>query len=114
MVKSGSALLKESISIFMQTTPEGFDHGAFEEAVLSIPSVMGVGDIHTWSHAPGEHHLTCRIAVMVTDFCDCDRIVKAVEHICHTSFNIQHSTIQLVYDLADLEVDHIPLSRSML
>lgn len=30
MVKSGTSLLHDSISIFMQTAPEGFDYDAFE------------------------------------------------------------------------------------
>ena len=103
MVKSGSGLLRESISIFMQTAPEGFDYDEFESTVTSIPNVQGVGDIHVWCHAPGEHHLTCRVNVEITDFCDCDRIVKAVEELCRTKFNIQHCTIQLVYDSEILE-----------
>lgn len=102
MVKSGSELLRESIHIFMQSAPEGFDYNAFESEITSIPNVEAVGDIHVWSHAPSEHHLTCRVAVSITDFCDCDRIVKAVEEVCRTQFNIQHSTTQLVYDASDL------------
>jgi cobalt-zinc-cadmium efflux system protein len=98
MVKSGSGLLRESINIFMQSAPDGFDYDVFEQEISSIPNVSGVGDIHVWCHAPGEHHLTCRVNVEITDFCDCDRIVKAVEGLCRTNFNIQHCTIQLVYD----------------
>ena len=102
MAKSGLSLLRESIAIFMQTAPEGFDYDDFESAVTSIPNVEAIGDIHVWSHAPNEHHLTCRVAVEITEFCDGDRIVKAVEDLCHTRFNIQHSTIQLVYDPVDV------------
>jgi len=102
MVKSGLGLLRESIAIFMQSAPEGFDYQAFGDAVTSIPNVNGVGDIHVWSHMPGVHHLTCRVAVEIIDYCDCDRIVKSVEQLCRTRFNIGHCTIQLVYDTEDL------------
>lgn len=102
MVKSGTSLLRDSISIFMQTAPEGFDYDAFEEEVSSIPNVNGVGDIHVWCHAPGEYHLTCRVGVDITDFCDCDRITKQVESLCHAKFNIQHCTVQLVYDSKEI------------
>ncbi len=98
MTKSGLSLLRESISIFMQTAPEGFNYDEFESSVKAVPNVTAIGDIHVWSHAPNEHHLTCRVAVEITEFCDCDRIVKAVEGLCHTRFNIQHSTVQLVYN----------------
>ena len=105
MTKSGLALLRESIAIFMQTAPEGFDYDEFESSVRAIPNVTAIGDIHVWSHAPNEHHLTCRVAVEVTEFCDCDRIVKAVEDLCHTRFNIQHSTVQLVYNPSEVAPD---------
>jgi len=105
MTKSGLYLLRESISIFMQTAPEGFNYDEFESAVKATPNVTSIGDIHVWSHAPNEHHLTCRVAVEITEFCDCDRIVKAVEDLCRTRFNIQHSTIQLVYDPSDVAPD---------
>lgn len=105
MTKSGLSLLRESIAIFMQTAPEGFDYDEFESSVKAIPNVTAIGDIHVWSHAPNEHHLTCRVAVEITEFCDCDRIVKAVEDLCHTRFNIQHSTVQLVYNPSDVAPD---------
>lgn len=105
MTKSGLSLMRESIAIFMQTAPEGFSYDEFESAVKAIPNVTAIGDIHVWSHAPNEHHLTCRVAVEITEFCDCDRIVKAVEDLCRTRFNIQHSTVQLVYDSADVASD---------
>lgn len=102
MTRSGLTLLRESIAIFMQTAPEGFDYDEFESSVRAIPNVTAIGDIHVSSQAPNEHHLTCRVAVEITEFCDCDRIVKAVEDLCRNRFNIQHSTIQLVYDEADV------------
>lgn len=114
MTRSGLSLLRESISIFMQTAPEGFDYDEFESSVKAIPNVTAIGDIHVWSHAPNEHHLTCRVAVEITEFCDCDRIVKAVEDLCRTGFNIQHSTIQLVYNPADVASDcGAPSERSV-
>ena len=102
MVKSGTSLLRESVSIFMQTAPENFDYDAFEADVKSIPNVVDVGDIHVWCHAPGVHHLTCRVRVAVTELCDCDRIVKRVESLSKSSFDIQHSTVGLQYDESEL------------
>jgi len=105
MTKSGLSLLRESIAIFMQTAPEGFDYDEFESTVKAIPNVTAIGDIHVWSHSPNEHHLTCRVAVEITESCDCDRIVKAVEDLCRTRFNIQHSTVQLVYNPSEVAPD---------
>jgi len=54
---------------------------------------------------PERHHLTRRVAVEITEFCDGDRIVKAVEDLCRTRFNIQHSTVQLVYNPSEVAPD---------
>lgn len=104
MTKSGLSLLREATSVFMQTAPKSFKHEEFESAVKDIPNVTAIGDIHVWSHVPNEHHLTCRVAVEVTECCDCNRIVKSVEDLC-SRFDIQHSTIQLVYDPTDVPHD---------
>lgn len=103
MVASASGLLRESVSIFMQTAPRDFDYDRLEELARAIPSVKGLGDIHVWCHAPGEYHLTCRVNVETTNVCDCDRITKAVEALCCEDFNIQHCTIQLIYDVDELQ-----------
>lgn len=95
----------------MQTAPEGFDCDEFESSVKAICNLIAISDIHVWSRAPNEHHLTCHVAVEITEFCDCDRIVKVVEDLWHTRFNIQHSTIELVYEPGNVAPDCGTLSE---
>lgn len=102
MIHSGLGILKEAIRIFMQSTPNNFDFNAFESAIRSLDHVMDVGDIHVWSQSLQENHLTCKVNIEPKDACHCDAITRHVENICQTQFGIHHTTIQLVYDQANL------------
>ncbi len=97
MVKTGWGIFVEGMGYFLQSAPEGFNFDDFERAVKSVKGVSSVGDIHVWSQNTTEHHLTCKVTVIIDEVCDCDRIIAAIEIICRKQFGIQHTTIQPVY-----------------
>lgn len=97
MVKTGWSVFKEGMDYFLQSAPEDFDYGAFENAVKAVQGVKAVGDIHVWSMNSTEHHLTCKVTVKIEDVCDCEKIISRVEEICQKQFHIEHATIQPVY-----------------
>lgn len=103
MARTGWGIFREGMGYFLQSAPEGFDYEEFEKAVRAVKGVSSVGDVHVWSNSPTEHHLTCKVGIVVEDVCDCDRIIAEVERICAEKFHIHHTTIQPVYDQKMLE-----------
>ncbi len=103
MARTGWGIFREGMDYFLQSSPEGFDYEQFEKSVKAVPGVSSVGDIHVWSNSPTEHHLTCKVGIVVEDVCDCDRIIAEVERVCSEKFHIHHTTIQPVYDRKMLE-----------
>lgn len=102
MIKTGWGIFVEGMGYFLQSAPEGFDYDEFEKKVKAVKGVSSVGDIHVWSQSTTEHHLTCKVTITIDDVCDCDRIISAVESICH-EFRIKHTTIQPVYSSETLD-----------
>jgi cobalt-zinc-cadmium efflux system protein len=98
MVRSGWSLIKECMSIFMQTAPADFDYLAFEKAVGSIQNVTSVGDVHVWAQTPNEYHLTAKVCIASQDICSCEQIIQQVESVCKEQFGVSHTTIQLHYN----------------
>ena len=98
MVKSGWGIFKEGARLFLQSAPTDFPYDTFEKTVLAIKGVTSVGDIHVWSLTPREHHLTCKVTIKIENICDCERIVGDIERICSEQFDINHLTIQPVYN----------------
>lgn len=98
MAKTGWGIFKEGTNYFLQSAPADFDYDDFEADVMQIRGVKSVGDIHVWSQDPQEHHLTCKVQIIVEDVCDCEKIISEIGKLCMTKFNISHTTIQPVYD----------------
>lgn len=103
MARTGWGIFKEGMGYFMQSAPESFEYEEFERSVLAVKGVSSVGDIHVWSNSPTEHHLTCKVGIVVVDACDCERIIAELEKISTEKFHIEHTTIQPVYDQKTLD-----------
>ncbi|MEP2775396.1 MAG: cation diffusion facilitator family transporter [Luteolibacter sp.] len=58
--------LKKVMIVFLQTTPDSFDAGKFEETILGFPGVTGVHHVHVWS-LDGESHVLTAHVVMSGD-----------------------------------------------
>lgn len=58
--------LKKVMTVFLQTTPESFDAGDFEETILGFPGVTQVHHVHVWS-LDGESHVLTAHVVMSGD-----------------------------------------------
>ena len=58
--------LKKVMTVFLQTTPDSFDAGDFEETILGLPKVRGLHHVHVWS-LDGESHVLTAHVVMSGD-----------------------------------------------
>lgn len=68
--------LRKFFDVFLQRTPATFDLPAFENAVKSIPQVVGVHDTHSWSIDGEKHVLTTHIVVPTSTTADEAALIK--------------------------------------
>ena len=90
---SSWSLVKESVSVLMQSVPKGIQ---LEEVRLTIEAVDGVSkvhDLHIW--AVTSDIFTLSAHAVVTNGEDFHQVLNNIEDTLKERFNIEHTTIQL-------------------
>jgi len=91
---SAYTVLRSSFSILLESAPHGAGEDKIRKAVLSVPGVKGVHDVHVWR--------TCSEFVFAMMHVEMDNVelIKTrvlslkIEEKLHREFGITHSTIQ--------------------
>jgi len=85
-------ILKESMNILLEGVPEGVDLEKISQAILNIPGVTGMHDLHVWAITTGKPSLTAHIVVDLNS--DCEQTLLAVRQLLAAEFKITHTTLQ--------------------
>ena len=90
ILRSSGKVIKQTIGILMESTPEGIDPTAIEKALEGLPGVQEVHDLHVWS---ASHH---KIVLSVHLIADHSYDVLGEAHrLLESRFGIKHMTIQV-------------------
>ncbi|KAI9328040.1 cation efflux protein, partial [Zopfochytrium polystomum] len=91
------SLMGNSLMVLMEATPVHIDPTQVEAALLEIPFVEGVHDLHIWSltqsHVSMSVHLS--ISPLITTLDDYARILARAQQTLCDNFGIHHATIQI-------------------
>jgi len=93
-------LLRQSLSVVMESTPKDIDTDSIVNDLLNIEGVEQVHDIHIWNLTVGKPSMIAHITFNVdTDrepiLCSFERILYETQMIICSNYHIHHSTIQL-------------------
>ncbi|HEX7184804.1 MAG TPA: cation diffusion facilitator family transporter [Thermoanaerobaculia bacterium] len=90
---SSWGLLKETVGVLMEGAPRHIDVDEVRNALIGIPGVTEVHDLHVWTITSGMESLS--VHVVVEDEAGyCDMLVR-VRSALHDRFGIDHLTIQI-------------------
>lgn len=92
---AASGILRQSLRILMEATPEGVDMTALQQDLLAVPGVHGVHDLHVWSL---NSSLRCLTAHLLTDdisIHSAASIREQVRSMLQQRHGIGHATLQL-------------------
>jgi cobalt-zinc-cadmium efflux system protein len=94
ILRSALGVVRQSLHILLEGTPEDFDQAALEQALISaVPGVTGIHHVHVWSLAPERPLLT--LHVDVGDTSDYQRTLLAIKRVLSDDFGIHHATVQI-------------------
>jgi cobalt-zinc-cadmium efflux system protein len=85
-------LLRESMSILMESVPSHIDWQAVKTAMQNKPHIMGVHDLHIWTLSSGQIALS--VHVELDDLHNWQNQLQQLENLLSESFDIHHTTIQ--------------------
>jgi cobalt-zinc-cadmium efflux system protein len=88
-------ILKDSLNILLEGVPPGINTDAISEAILRVPGVSGLHDLHVWGVSTNRLLLTAHVARdTLPDITDTD-VLSAIHKLLNEQFQIAHCTIQL-------------------
>lgn len=87
------SLLRASVNILLEGVPEGIDLAKVQEALLTVPGVRSIHDLHVWALASGKVSLT--VHVVNESSVDAEtRILPKIRRRLAEQFAITHITVQ--------------------
>lgn len=92
---SAGKLVNEAVNILLEAVPAHIDVKKMQKAILELPNVLSMHDLHVWSVS---HKAVAMSAHIVTDSTDNNALLCSIGKIIQEDFGIKHSTIQLEHD----------------
>ncbi|MGH9449751.1 MAG: cation diffusion facilitator family transporter [Terriglobia bacterium] len=95
LLLSALGILRESANILLESLPQGVSVSEVASAMLDVPGVEEVHDVHIWSLNPHSHALACHIRILNMPTSESEIIIRRVQQALAARFRINHSTIQM-------------------
>ncbi|PSJ61203.1 cation diffusion facilitator family transporter [Pseudaminobacter soli (ex Li et al. 2025)] len=86
-------LLKESLHILLEGVPPGMVLSDVETAIIGVPGVASVHDLHLWAITQGKPSLTAH--AVLANGADPDVVRVAIEVTLQEKFELHHTTLQM-------------------
>lgn len=93
ILRSTWELLRETVNILMEGTPVHLSFQEVHDAMLGVPGVMSVNDLHLWSLASGFDALSAHVVVPEVEQTDAAR--RALRTLLCEQFGIEHTTLEV-------------------
>ena len=85
-------LLTQVIHILLEGTPPEIDISLLEKAILAIPGVISIHDLHVWTITSGLDAMTCHVVIAQSDG---TAALIAIRSVMKAQFNLDHVTVQI-------------------
>jgi cobalt-zinc-cadmium efflux system protein len=103
---SSFLLLRESTRILLEVSPQ--EPARIREAMLAVPHVADVHDLHVWTVGSGFPSLSAH--VLVDPGADCHAIRLELATMLRERFNLGHSTLQVEHAPAHASESQLPIA----
>lgn len=100
MLRSSFFLLKETGRVFLEASPAELDPDAVGRALVQVPGVVEVHDLHVWEVTSGFPALSAH--VLVARDADCHAARRALERVLRERFDLNHTTLQVDHEGGEL------------
>lgn len=99
-------IIGEAIHVLLEGVPIDIDVDAIEKRLRSLQYVKNVDDMHIWGISSDYNALSCHIGIDEKDIARSREVIENAKAILASSFNIQHSTIEIELRDCDENGEH--------
>ena len=93
--KEAVAIIRSTVNVLMEGTPEGVAVAAVREAVLAVPGVKGVHDLHVWSISSSDLALSAHLELDDAALSQGTTLAASVKEMLARDFGVGHVTLEL-------------------
>jgi cobalt-zinc-cadmium efflux system protein len=94
IIWSAVGVVRDSTHILLEGTPRGMSVERVANAMLAVPGVREVHDVHIWSLGSRSHALACHILTLDMPTSESELIGHRICEVLAREFGITHSTLQ--------------------
>jgi cobalt-zinc-cadmium efflux system protein len=87
-------LVYAPLNVLMEAAPEGIDVADVGTAMVAVPGVREVHDLHVWTVTSGFPALAAHVVTAPAE--DVDAVRTRLEQLLHDRFEIEHTTLQVM------------------
>ncbi len=91
---SSAGILRESGHILLEGLPRNMELQEVAAAILKIPPVQEVHDVHIWTLGTGLNALSCHVRIPDMHMEESERLLFEIRTLLERDFQITHTTIQ--------------------
>jgi len=92
---SSGRVLRRSLHILVEGTPEGISVAQVGQALTSLPGVVEVHDLHVWNICSGRVALSAHLVLTKESSQNSLDTLKDVNRLLSSNYGIEHSTVQI-------------------
>lgn len=96
MLRSAYVLLRESGRVFLEAAPATLDPEQIGQAMVRLPGVVEVHDLHVWEVTSGFPALSAHVIVGAQN--DCHEVRERLAAMLRERFAIEHATLQTEHE----------------
>lgn len=89
------AIVKSTVNVLMEGTPESVDYEDVEKAVVAVPGVNGLHDLHIWALSSSDLALSAHVEIEDKAVSETASLLATVKQLLATEFGIGHATIEV-------------------
>jgi cobalt-zinc-cadmium efflux system protein len=93
--KEAVGIVRSTVNVLMEGTPEGVELADVEKAMLAVPGVKGVHDLHIWSISSNDLALSAHIVVEDGALSEITTLVSTIKGMLAREHGVGHVTLEL-------------------
>jgi cobalt-zinc-cadmium efflux system protein len=94
---SSWGILKETVNLLLEGTPQGIDPEAVSRSLAAIDGVEGVHHLHIWAIAPSRPSLSCHLMVGDVPLRTTTPLLDEINGMLAEEYGIVHATVQFEF-----------------
>lgn len=95
ITRQAVAIIRSTVNVLMEGTPEGVKFEEVETAILAMPLVRGVHDLHVWALSSSDLALSGHIEVDETALSEPTAVLATIKRMLAEQFGIGHATLEI-------------------